>query len=177
MQAQVGSPASIGRPLRRAMTWGRLGMAPLALVLGVAACAPSNTNTTFQGNQIGRASSVSKGVILSMREVQVKGSDGTLGTVIGGGAGAVAGSAIGGGTRANILGGIAGAVLGGLAGSAVDRGVSSGTAVEFIIREENAPNPIAVVQTNEEGLKPGEAVLILRSDRIRLARDVGQTAG
>jgi len=153
-------------------------LAPLGLVLALGACAPSRTNSTYEGGQIGRASSVSRGVVLSMREVSVQGGqNGVLGTVIGGGAGAVAGSAIGGGSRANILGGIAGAVLGGLAGGAVEQGVTRGKAVEFIIREANAPNPIAVVQTNEDSLKPGDAVLILRSDRIRLARDPGTVSG
>jgi outer membrane lipoprotein SlyB len=38
-----------------------------------------------------------------------------------------------------------------------------------VVREDRGGD-IAVVQTNEEGLQPGDRVAISRSDRVRLAR-------
>jgi outer membrane lipoprotein SlyB len=143
-----------------------------ALGGGLTACAPpSNTNTTFSSAAVGRTASVSRGTILSMREVQIDGSGGGpgIGGLAGAAAGGVAGSFIGGDTRSNILGALGGALIGGLAGNAVQNQVGRGTATEFIIQEDGG-GTIAVVQSNEDRFVPGERVLIIRGDRTRLAR-------
>jgi len=143
---------------------------------GLAACAPANTNTTYSSAAVGRSAVVTRGTIVSMRDVQVSGSSGPgLGTVIGGAAGGVAGSFIGGDPRSNILGAIGGALIGGLAGTAVQNQTSRGIATEFIIQEDGG-GTIAVVQTNEERFVPGERVLLIRGDRTRIAR-AGGAAG
>jgi outer membrane lipoprotein SlyB len=144
-----------------------------ALLLGIAACAPTNTNTTYTGAAIGRSAQVSRGTILSMRAVAVQNQEGAaVGTGVGAVAGGVAGSFIGGDPRSNILGGLAGAVIGGVAGHEIGKSVSTGDAVEFVIREEGG-GTISVVQTNELNFHPGERVLIIRGDRTRLARPEG----
>jgi outer membrane lipoprotein SlyB len=141
----------------------------LSLALGLSACAPQNTNTTYTSADIGRTAQVSYGIIVSMRNVEVQGAPSGVGTVGGAVAGGVAGSYIGhGDPRAGIIGVIGGAILGGLAGNAIERGVSTGNAVEFIIREDNGQT-ISVVQTNEENFHPGERVVITRGARTRLS--------
>ncbi len=140
----------------------------LALVAVVPACAPANTGTTVTARQLGQAAHVSYGTIVGTRPVQVQGSAG-LGTVGGAVAGGVAGSFIGGDVRSNLLAGLGGAILGGLAGSAAERGLTGGTATEFIVREDRGGD-IAVVQTNEQALQAGDRVVITRSDRVRLSR-------
>jgi outer membrane lipoprotein SlyB len=92
-----------------------------------------------------------------------------VGTIAGAGAGAVAGSFIGGDRRTNILGAIGGAVVGGLVGNVVEKSTSTGQAMEFIIQEDNAAQPISVVQTNEENFRPGQRIVLTRGDRTRLA--------
>ncbi|MCW3473086.1 outer membrane lipoprotein [Limobrevibacterium gyesilva] len=142
----------------------------LVAVLGVAACAPTNTNTTYTGADIGRTASVSYGVIVSMRPVTVQADQTGVGTLGGAALGATAGSFIGrNDVRGNILGAVGGAIIGGIAGSAVEKGVSTGSAVEFIIREDNGQT-ISVVQTNEDGFRPGERVMLTRGARTRIAR-------
>jgi outer membrane lipoprotein SlyB len=148
----------------------RFGL-PLAfcLALGLAACAPQYTNTSYTSADIGRSAEVSYGVIVSMRNVQVQGPPTGVGTVGGAVAGGVAGSFIGhGDPAAGIIGVIGGAILGGLAGNAIESGASTGNAVEFIIREDNGQT-ISVVQTNEESFRPGERVVITRGARTRLS--------
>jgi len=145
----------------------------LAAVLGMAACAPVNTNTTYTGADIGRTAQVTYGVIVSMRGVVVQGQGGGgVGTLAGAAAGGVAGSFIGGGARSNVLGAIGGAVLGGLAGNAIEGGMSQGNAVEFIIREDSGQT-ISVVQTNEENFRPGDRVILTRGARTRIGRAGG----
>lgn len=149
-------------------------LAALALAGGVvSACAPAQTGATYSSAGLGRAASVSYGTIVGMRPVQVSGGQGSgVGTLAGAAAGGVAGSFIGGDTRSNILAGLGGALLGGLAGSAVERGVTSGTAIEFFVREDRGGD-IAVVQTNEDGLQVGDRVVISRGDRTRISRAAG----
>ena len=145
----------------------------LTAVLGMAACAPVNTNTTYSGADIGRTAQVSYGVIVSMRGVMVQNSGGGgIGTLAGAAAGGVAGSFIGGGARANVLGAIGGAVLGGVVGTAIEGGVSQSQAVEFIIREDSGQT-ISVVQTNEEDFRPGERVILTRGARTRIGHAGG----
>jgi outer membrane lipoprotein SlyB len=102
----------------------------------------------------------------------VAGSQSGVGTVGGAVAGGVAGSFIGGDWRSNALAGIGGAIIGGLAGSAIERGVTQGQAIEFIVRLDRGGD-IAVVQTNEEGLQVNERVVVTRGDRVRLSRAAG----
>ena len=71
--------------------------------------------------------------------------------------------------RANIIGAVGGAIVGGIVGSVVENGVSTGNAVEFIIREDDGQT-ISVVQTNEEQFSPGERVVLTRGARTRIAR-------
>lgn len=146
--------------------------AALALVVVVPACAPANTASTVPAGALGTAASVSFGTIVGSRPVQVSGGSGGLGAVGGAVAGGVVGSTIGGDWRARTLAGVGGALLGGLAGSAVERGVGSGQAVEFVVREDRGGD-IAVVQTNEDALQVGERVMITRGDRVRLSRAAG----
>lgn len=144
-------------------------LAALLLVTGLSACAPAYTNTTYTAADIGRSAQISYGVIVSMRDVRVQGGSSGIGTLGGVAAGATAGSFIGGDPRSHIIGAIGGAILGGLVGSAVEGTASSGTAVEFIIREDTGQS-ISVVQTNEEQLRPGERVVLTRGARTRIGR-------
>lgn len=138
--------------------------------LALAACAPTNFNTTFSNQDIGRPAEVSFGVIQSMRPVNVQGQPTGIGAVAGGVAGGAAGSLIGNNNvTANIIGAVAGALAGGLAGNAIEKGVSSGTAVEFIIRGDDG-RTISVVQTNENNFRPGERVMLTYGATTRLSR-------
>jgi len=140
-------------------------LAGLALLATVPACAPANTGTTYGPGSLGGAASVSYGTIVGQRPVQVQGGQSGIGTLGGAAAGGIAGSFIGGDWRSNALAGIGGALIGGLAGTAVERGVNTGVAMEFVVREDQG-NDIAVVQTNEEGLQVGDRAVRLMRFRV-----------
>ncbi|MBN2751802.1 MAG: hypothetical protein JXQ84_03755 [Rhodospirillaceae bacterium] len=136
----------------------------------VAGCQSSPSASSYQRNQAMQTSSVSKGKIVSLRDVEISGSQSGVGLGAGAVAGGVTGSYLGGGSRANILGALGGAVLGGAAGAVAENAVTKGTAVEFIVQKDNGQT-IAVVQANEQGLAIGERVLILQGGDTRLVRD------
>lgn len=147
-------------------------LAALALLAAVPACAPANTGTTYSAGALGGAASVDYGTIVGSRPVTVAGGQSGVGTVGGAVAGGLAGSFIGGDWRTNAIAGVGGAILGGLAGTAVERGVTQGSAIEFIVRMDRGGD-IAVVQTNEQGLQAGDRVVVTRGDRVRLSRAAG----
>lgn len=156
------------------MTAARAVCAAVALAASLSACAPANTNTTYRSADIGRTAQLSYGTIVSMRVVTVQGDNTGVGTLGGAAIGGVAGSFIGrGDARGNILGAVGGALVGGLVGTVAEGSLNKGQAVEFIIQEDNAPQPISVVQTNEENFRPGERVILSRGARTRLARAGG----
>lgn len=140
----------------------------------LAACGPAQTANTVQARSLGQAGAVSTGTIVAMRPVQVQGTSG-IGAPVGAVAGGVLGSGIGGGWRANALGAIGGAVVGGFAGAAIEQGVTGGTAVEFIIRDDRG-GEIAVVQTNEDRLMVGDRVRVVQAERTRITRLAPGTA-
>jgi outer membrane lipoprotein SlyB len=148
--------------------------AQLALALAIvltplAACAPTNTNTTYAANEIGRTADVTYGVIVSMRPVTVQAQNTGIGALGGAAVGATAGSFIGrNDVRANILGAVAGGLVGAVAGNAVEKSVNTGDAVEFIIRQDDG-STVSVVQTNEDGFRPGDRVVLTRGARTHIA--------
>ncbi|UPG73494.1 glycine zipper 2TM domain-containing protein [Roseomonas gilardii subsp. gilardii] len=151
----------------------RLCLVSLALAGGLTACAPQNTGTTYSSATMGMPAAVTYGVIKGTRPVTVQSGRSGVGTAAGAVAGGVAGSFIGGDWRSNVLGGLGGAVLGGLAGNAIERGTSTGQAIEFIIQQDNGGD-IAVVQTNEDNLQVGDRVFITHGpDQVRIGRAIG----
>lgn len=149
-----------------------LPAAAFAALLGVSACAPTNTNSTYSSTAIGRPAAIGHGTIISMRPVVVKNPNTGLGATTGAVAGGAIGSTIGGDWRANVLGAVGGALIGGVVGNAVENQVGTGQAVEFIIREDNGQT-ISVVQTNEDNFQPGERVTLIFGERTRIARSSG----
>jgi outer membrane lipoprotein SlyB len=143
----------------------------LAAVLGLAACAPTNANSTYTSADIGQAAQISYGTIVSARPVTMQGQSTGIGTVGGALIGSTTGALLSGrDPRARIIGAVGGTIVGGIVGAVVENAASTGEAVEFIIQEDNAPQPISVVQTNEDGLRPGERVVLTRGARARIAR-------
>jgi len=150
----------------------KTGLAILATlaVLSAAACAPTHSGGTYSRAQAGEEQRVSRGTILAMREVKVEGTQSGAGVIGGGILGGVAGSMLGKGSRANIAGATAGAVLGAVGGSMAESKITEQSSTEFTVREESGAI-IAVVQANEEGLREGDRVAVIRGTRLRIVRD------
>jgi outer membrane lipoprotein SlyB len=145
----------------------------LSALAGLSACAPQYTGTTYSGYEVGQPAAVDRGVIVSARDVEVRGPNSGVGTVVGAGTGAVAGSYIGHGGRGSFLGAIGGAVVGGIVGTAVEDAATRGYATEFVIQRSDGAQ-FSVVQTNEDRLQVGERVVVIYGAQTRLARDNGQ---
>ncbi len=144
----------------------------MTLLLGISGCS-LHSGSVYERNEMGVPQNFKKGIILSIREVEIKGTESGTGAVVGATAGGLAGSTLGGGTATRALGAVGGAVIGGLLGNVTEDLITSGTASEFIIQPDKG-EPYAVVQVNDEELKAGERILIMDSGNIRIVRDQSQ---
>lgn len=144
-------------------------MKKLAILLSVcalASCTSDIDSSDYTTRSIGAASSSSKCRVLNVRKISVK-SDGPAGTVLGAGAGGVAGYAIGGGDTAHILGAIGGAALGGIAGNAAQKGLTSQDGFEYVVEQDNG-RVITTTQGTDVLLVPGDRCLVVYGERTRI---------
>jgi len=141
----------------------------LLMVLVFSGCS-LHSGSTYERSEMGSPEYFKKGVILSVREVEIKGTGSGVGAAAGATAGGLAGSTLGGNTATRALGALGGAVVGGLVGHATENLITGGTASEFIIQPDKG-EPYAIVQVNDQELKAGERVLIMDSGKARVVRD------
>ena len=141
----------------------------LLMVLVFSGCS-LHSGSTYERSEMGSPEYFKKGVILSVREVEIKGTESGVGAAAGATAGGLAGSTLGGNTATRALGALGGAVVGGLVGHATENLITGGTASEFMIQPDKG-EPYAIVQVNDQELKAGERVLIMDSGKTRVFRD------
>lgn len=133
------------------------GLLVLAVVL--TGCA-----TTYSGHAYGwydtrQPLTVERGVVDTVRHVQIQGTQSGVGAATGATAGAIAGSAVGQGAG-SALASVAGAVLGGLAGNAIEQGATAKKGLEIEVRLEDG-RLLAIVQEADEAFYPGDEVEVL----------------
>lgn len=132
----------------------------------LAGCADNINSDHYSTNATGKISTVSQCTVLSVRPVNVN-SDSGSGTLIGGLAGGVAGSTIGGGSTAHTLGAVGGALLGGLAGNMAEKGLTSQTGLEYILKLDNG-QVISITQGSGQPLVAGQRCLVLYGNPSRV---------
>ena len=141
----------------------------LALVLSTAmlsACQSNINADHYSTNQVGKVSTVSQCTVMSVRYVGVNNDSGT-GTLVGSVAGGIAGSTIGGGSTAQTVGAVGGALLCGLIGDATEQGLSSQTAIEYVLRLDNG-QVISVTQGTNGALGVGQRCMVLFGNPTRV---------
>ncbi|HIF02673.1 MAG TPA: glycine zipper 2TM domain-containing protein [Nitrospinaceae bacterium] len=141
----------------------------LFIVLILSGCS-LHSGSTYERSEMGSPEYFKKGVILSVRDVEIKGTESGAGAVAGATVGGLAGSTLGSGTGTRALGALGGAVVGGLLGHATEDLITSGSASEFIIQPDGG-DPYAIVQVNDEELKAGDRILVLDSGKVRIILD------
>lgn len=133
----------------------------LALVasLGLGACATSDSGSTYARGESRREMSVRMGVVDSVRNVTLDGSESGAGTLAGAAIGGIAGSNVGGG-KGSSIGAILGAVAGGIAGHAAEGGITKKQGLEITVKVDGG-GIVAIVQEADEAFRPGERVRLL----------------
>jgi len=137
-----------------------LALAVAAAGLLVSGCATrTSSGGVYSAGETRSEQTVRMGVVESVREVRIEGSQSPVGTLAGGAIGGLAGSNVGGGRGATV-GTILGAVAGGVAGTAIERNITEKKGLEITVRLENGELR-AITQEADETFRPGERVRLL----------------
>ncbi|BAN36574.1 17 kda surface antigen [Sulfuricella denitrificans skB26] len=122
-------------------------------------CASSMSGSAYSRGQARQVQEVKMGVVESVRQVKIEGTQSPVGTGAGAVIGGIAGSNVGGG-KGSTVATILGAVAGGVAGSVIEEGVMSKAGLEITVKLDNG-HMIAVTQEADEQFRVGERVRIL----------------
>lgn len=143
---------------------GTILLCAAAAIALLAACStPSSSGSVYSSGQTRHEQTVRMGVVESVRQVTIEGTQGQVGAIAGGAVGGVAGSNVGQGKGATV-GSILGAVAGGVAGSAVEREVTKKKGLEITVRLDNGElRAITQEEEADEEFRPGERVRLLSS--------------
>lgn len=125
----------------------------------LAGCATSQSGSSYSRSATRGEQNVRMGVVESVRQVTIEGTQSAVGPAAGAVIGGIAGSNIGQG-RGSTVGAILGAVAGGVAGSAIEESTTKKAGLEITIKLDTG-KLIAVTQEADEHFKPGERVRVL----------------
>jgi outer membrane lipoprotein SlyB len=145
----------------------------LALTAAVLAACSTTSPDVVKREDANRMATVLDGVVLSVRQVRVEGSQSGVGAVAGGAVGAIGGSSIGSG-RDGKVGGILGAVAGAVVGNTVERVATREDAYEILVQLPGGERRAIVQAQGGEVLQAGDAVIIVtQGGRVRVSRAPG----
>ena len=127
-------------------------------------CASSQSGSSYSRTQTRGEMTVRMGVVESVRQVTIEGSNTPVGTIAGGVVGGIAGSNIGGG-RGSTVGSVLGAVAGGVAGSALEERTTKKHGLEITVKLDGGQY-LAITQEADEQFRPGERVRVLSGQGV-----------
>lgn len=138
----------------------------LVMTLFISGCATNISSDTYSVESIGVVNRSETGVIQTFRPIKVEGTS-NAGALIGGAAGAVAGSFLGGNNRVHALGAIAGAAIGAFLGSEAEKGITNQNGIEYVIELDNG-DTITLVQPEKPNFAVGQKVRVLLGKQARI---------
>ena len=131
----------------------------------LAGCASSRSGGVYDRGSARVAYTVQMGVVESVRNVTLEGTNSGVGAAGGAVVGGVAGSHAGRGSG-QVVGAVIGSILGGLAGSAIERNTTQKNGLEITVKLDTG-KLLAVVQETDELFRTG--------DRVRVLSNGGET--
>jgi outer membrane lipoprotein SlyB len=149
--------ASFGKEKSMKMKAIALALCTVALLAGCAQRGLGGGDYT-RGQARGEQT-VRIGVVESVREVRIDGSESGVGTATGAVLGGIAGSEVGKG-RGSVAGAVAGAVVGGIIGQSIEKSNADRKGVEVTVKLDSG-KLIAVTQEADEQFRVGDRVRVL----------------
>jgi outer membrane lipoprotein SlyB len=133
----------------------RASLACLSAFLLLTACAKNINPQEYTEQAVGEVSETYQGVVLSSRNVMVKGADkldqNGMGMILGGVGGGIAGNQFGAGSG-NAAATVGGVVVGGLLGALAQSALAEQPGVEYIVKVSMAEN-VLTASSHEDGRK------------------------
>ena len=137
----------------------------LLLALTLTACATSNSGDVYSREETRQVQHIKMAVVESVRQVQIEGTEGTIGAVAGGAVGGAVGNTVGSGTG-RTLATVVGAVVGAVAGKMAESELTKADGVEITVKMDDSGELLAIVQEATDEFHPGEKVRLLESGGV-----------
>lgn len=112
-----------------------IAVTALAVVSTMGGCARNQSQNVYRYDEVGQATAVSFGTVISSRQVDIVGKNTGAGALVGAAAGAGAGSYVGNGSGSVWAAG-AGLLVGAIAGAAAEQAAADRTGIEYIVTLE-----------------------------------------
>ncbi|MFI3241541.1 MAG: hypothetical protein R3Y43_03130 [Alphaproteobacteria bacterium] len=141
-------------------------IAILCLLSILSACAANIGADDYTTESVGSVNRALRGTVLNVRTVKIADA-GTGGSIIGGIAGAAAGTLLGGNDATKIVGGAVGAAAGSWAGSEAQQLASGQLGYEYVIELDNG-RIVTLTQGADVKINPGQKCIVLYGDRARV---------
>lgn len=148
---------------------GQLALIAGTVALALGGCSPDFSPNTYNAAAVQQANKVEQGVVVGVRDVDVKVS-GNTGAAAGAATGGIVGSQLPGSSVTSAIGAVGGGLLGGLLGSGVERASGDTKAYEYIVRKPNN-ELVSVTQTDKTPLALGQRVLVIAGSQARIVPD------
>jgi outer membrane lipoprotein SlyB len=147
----------------------------LFFAMGLSSCSSldriikdEQTSGAYSSDQTGQLSSVTEGVVVSIKSIKLSGSKG-LGTTLGSAIGALAGASTTNKKYNQKAAALAAGVIGAIVGSGIEKISSRSKGYEFLIKTKEGIK--AFVDKVNPGLKPGDKVyLIFGNGPVRITK-------
>ena len=142
-----------------------------ALVVGtLAACASSNPDVISRSDAQ-KMAVVQDGVVLTVHEVVVDGSQSGIGATVGGVVGAIGGYSASGVQREGQVLGVLAGVAGAAAGNAIERLSTQEKALEILVQLKGGERRSVVQAKGKEVFQPGDPVIIVTTgNKVRVTK-------
>lgn len=127
--------------------------AAMAVAFTLGGCARNQSQNVYRYDEVGQATAVSFGTVISSRQVDIVGKNTGAGALVGAAAGAGAGSYIGNGSGSAWAAG-AGLLIGAVAGAAAEQAAADRTGIEYVVTLETG-----VTLTVTQDIGKGEVVI------------------
>ncbi len=131
-----------------------------ALLLG--ACATGRSGEVYSRDQVRQIQTYKVGVIETLREVRIEGTQSQVGSTAGALVGGIAGSGTSQGKTGQVAS-VLGAVVGGMAGAAAEEAYTRENGLEIGIKLEDGTHISVVQAKSDEAFKVGDRVRVLES--------------
>ena len=140
-------------------------------LLIISGCAENVSPNKYAASEVGVASKVVPGIIVSVRTVKIDASGNSIvGAASGAVIGAAGGSAIGGSPHSNLAAGVGGAVLGGVIGDAIQKKINNRQGFEYMIKLKD-DSIISVTQDQDLQFSVGQKILVIYGAMTRIVPD------
>lgn len=157
------------------MSIKKLLLLTISMLLIINGCAENVSPNKYTASEVGIASKVIPGVIISKRPVQIDASsNNVIGAASGAVIGAAGGTAIGSNPHSSIAAGVGGAVIGGAIGDAIQKKINTCQGFEYMIKIKDN-SIISITQDQDLQFNVGQKILIIYGSMTRIVPDQTST--